>query len=216
MKRNNANFKLNRKRLLLWLGTLLIVAGISLAAFPFLHNIYYRYVQANEAAQLMEKLEEVQEKEGDIDKEKTENSAILPEKEPPTYPKYLEPGEGILEIPALELFIKIGYGVDLEDLKPGPGFYPHSGFPDTGNVSIAGHRAAYGSPFYNLHLLQEEDRINLYYQDRVYTYQVEKVFDTHTRDWSVIDPTPTPALTLTTCHPIGSDSRRLVVRAYLQ
>ncbi len=32
--------------------------------------------------------------------------------------------------------------------------------------------------------------------------------------WSVIDPTDKPALTLTTCHPPGWATRRLVVRAY--
>ncbi len=215
MEKANSKVK-NRKKVLLWLGTLLILAGVTLAAYPFLQNAYYRHVQANDAAKLMEELEEGKENiEEENNSPREENPAFLPEEEAPDYPQYLEPGEGILEIPGLEISIQIGYGVETEDLKSGPGFYPHSGFPDTGNVSIAGHRTTYGAPFYSLHRLQEDDLIKLYYQNRVYTYRVAKVFDTHTRDWSVIDPTPEPALTLTTCHPIGGDHRRLVVRGYL-
>ncbi|MEW6173880.1 MAG: sortase [Bacillota bacterium] len=35
-------------------------------------------------------------------------------------------------------------------------------------------------------------------------------------DWSVIKPCGYPALTLTTCHPVGSARQRLVVRAALE
>ena len=125
---------------------------------------------------------------------------------------------GRLVIPKLDLDLEVNYGVDEESLKKGPGFYPQSGYPDTGNVSIAGHRNAHGSPFWYLDKLEVGDEIQLYYNDKQYTYTVDSVFITHNRDWSVIEPTDTPALTLTTCHPlkpIGGAYDRLVVRAYL-
>lgn len=151
------------------------------------------------------------EREGD----ETETEQGVLDTPPYEYPDALLPGVGVLKIPALDLMINVGYGVELADLRRGPGFYPESGYPDTGNVSIAGHRTTYGAPFRNVDRLKEGDEIHLFYNSKVYAYRVARVFETHTRDWSVIDPTAEPALTLTTCHPPGWATQRLIVRAYL-
>ncbi|NLB53729.1 MAG: class E sortase [Syntrophomonadaceae bacterium] len=125
------------------------------------------------------------------------------------------PASGRLIIPSLELELEIGYGVSDEDLKQGPGFYPQSGHPDTGNVCIAGHLNAYGNPFLNLSKMQPDDEIELDYNGRIYKYQVQKVFIVDEYDWSVIDPVGEPVITLTTCHPlypVNGKYDRLIVR----
>lgn len=137
------------------------------------------------------------------------------------FPEPLPVGaSGILEIPALELKEAVAYGIDTVTLESGLGFYPQSGVPAKGNVSIAGHRNMAGSPFLKLNELVKGDQILLEYDGKLYTYAVDSVFITNDRDWSVIDPTPQPALTLTTCdpaiRPLDGKYDRLIVRAYLQ
>lgn len=204
----------NRRLIRSFVGMLTLIAGVSLVFSPFLTTAYNQYFLADpvqeEIAMLLENWG------GDA-----EIPFIIPEPEEPDlqvdYPDALPPEEGVLKIPVLGLHVNVGYGVELSDLRKSPGFYPQSGYPDTGNVAIAGHRATYGAPFRFLDRLETGDEIILYYGEKVYVYSVESTFVTHARDWSVIDPTPEPALTLTTCHPlVGRATQRLVVRAYLE
>ena len=208
------------------LGTLLIIAGVSLALSPFLTNIYS--VHFSSAAVDAEELEETP-----FMLEGKAAERILKEGSPKAVPagdktgeetreEYtereavpLEPLEGTLVIPSLDIRVKVGYGVELEDLRISPGFYPQGEHPAYGNTSIAGHRTTYGAWFRHLDKLEQGEEIFLYYDGAIYPYQVDKVFEVHDRDWSVIDPTQRPALTLTTCHPPGWATHRLIVRAYL-
>ncbi|RQD76186.1 MAG: sortase [Candidatus Syntrophonatronum acetioxidans] len=213
MTENNKRATTSKRKIISWLGTLLIIAGVTLALFPFLQNYYIRY---QETSRVEEKINQEPVKE-----EETEDAPlILPDEEtvkpePQELPENLIPREGVLEIPAIDLKVTVGYGVELSDLKDSPGFYPQSGYPEEGNVSIAGHRTTYGAWFRHLDELKEGDEIRLYYGDKIYYYFVEEVFPTHSRDWGVIEPTPTAALTLTTCHPPGWATQRLIVRAHL-
>ena len=85
----------------------------------------------------------------------------------------LEPAPGRLEIPGLGLTLNIVYGVSAEDLEKAPGFYPQSGYPGWGNVSIAGHRNMSGEPFMDLDKLKKGDIIMLTYKTKKYTYEVD-------------------------------------------
>lgn len=207
------------------LGTLLLVAGVLLALFPFLSGIYTRF---SPAAIPVEPVEEGLKRmlvEGEIPPVSAEEQKIGDEQGiseyaekisiSESYPEKLVPEEAVLYIPVLDVMTKVNYGVEPKDLKTLPGFYPQSGYPDTGNVSIAAHRNAW---FKDLDKLEPGDEIRLYYNGKVYSYGVDNVFVTHNRDWSVIDPTTEPALTLTTCHPpgMGGALYRLIARAYLE
>ena len=128
-------------------------------------------------------------------------TAVTPVPKDEFLPRDLEPAPGRLEIPGLGLTLNIVYGVSAEDLEKAPGFYPQSGYPDVGNVSIAGHRNMSGNPFMDLDKLKKGDIIMLTYKTKKYTYEVDSSWITNDRDWTVIDPTPVPALTLTTCDP---------------
>lgn len=184
---------------------ILLICGLLLALSPYVYHRYYLYTNQKAVEETQQILTQA---ESDLD---ADQDSDIPEK--------LVEDTGILEIPSLGLKVNVGYGVEESDLVPGPGFYPQSQYPDRGNVAIAGHRNTHGSPFLNLHKLQAGDEIILTYRHKQYTYAVQEVFETHSRDWSVIDPTPEPVLTLTTCHPIikppGGDYHRLIVRATL-
>ncbi|MFP4311658.1 MAG: sortase domain-bontaining protein [Nitriliruptoraceae bacterium] len=107
-------------------------------------------------------------------------------------------------------------GVSWEALKNGPGHYPLSDLPGgAGNVAIAGHRGPYGGPFYALDRLREGDTIHVIDREGrewVYAYR-EQVIVEPTDLWVVGDDplgTGAPTITLTSCHPIGSDAERLI------
>jgi sortase A len=186
------------------LGSILVLGGLFLLAFPYAQSIYDQWAHPIADIQL------------------GESKPLPTESTPPStedQPREFLPISGRLVIPSLELDLEVGYGVEEEDLKNGPGFYPQSGYPSTGNVCIAGHRNAYGNPFWHLNELKPGDEIELYYDDAHYIYSVESVYVTHSRDWSVVDPTDEPAITLTTCHPlrpVNGQYDRLIVRGYLQ
>jgi sortase A len=126
------------------------------------------------------------------------------------------PGEalGILRIPSIDVNLAFIEGVDIEDLKKGPGRYPKTALPgDEGNFALAGHRTTYGSPFWSLDVLEPGDRIHVRTTEGRYVYEVEwtRIVDPSAR--YVLSPTESPALTLTTCNPRFSAAERLIVRA---
>jgi sortase A len=115
-------------------------------------------------------------------------------------------------------------GVNVDDLRKGPGHYPTTQLPGhEGNVAIAGHRTTYGAPFGDLDQLQAGDQILVVTVQGKFKYKVtsERVVDPS--EISVLDPSPDPSrpghhlatLTLTTCNPKYSASQRLIIRAQL-
>lgn len=120
----------------------------------------------------------------------------------------------LLEIPRIGLQAAVVKGVDPEDLRRGPGWYPESALPgEPGNAAVAGHRTTYGAWFRDLDRLQPGDAIFLSDGRRQFAYRVERVYSVAQDDWTPIAPTPYPALTLTTCTPPGGAEYRLIVRA---
>ncbi|MEO7803775.1 MAG: sortase [Actinomycetota bacterium] len=139
----------------------------------------------------------------------------LPTKELPP-----ELGEGIalIEIPKIAVKKIVVEGVEVEDLKKGPGRYPGLSFPgEKGNVVISGHRTTYGGPFYRLDELTVGDDIKL--TDRAgttFTYRVTETKIVRPNDLTVVVQTTESKLTLTTCNPRFSARQRLIVVADLQ
>ena len=122
-----------------------------------------------------------------------------------------------LQIPAIGVDVVVVEGTSASALRAGAGHYPATALPcEPGNVGIAGHRTTYGKPFNNLDRLKPGDTIVLTTPVGACTYTVsEAPFVVAPTDTWVVDPTPEPALTLTTCHPKGSARQRLIVRAAL-
>lgn len=122
-----------------------------------------------------------------------------------------------LVIPAINVDKYVVQGVSESDLMEGPGHYPQTVLPgQVGNAAIAGHRTTYGAPFFKLNNLKSGDRIIITdTSDHRFTYRVKSVEVVAPSDVSVLNPTKTAQLTLTTCNPRFSLTSRLVVVATL-
>jgi sortase A len=123
---------------------------------------------------------------------------------------------GVIDIPAAGIDYVVVQGTDEADLEMGPGHYLGTAMPgDPGNAAIAGHRTTYLHPFYNLGALRRSDAIYVTTLQGRFRYDVTRTMVVAPTDVAVLDPTPVPSLTLTTCNPPYSAATRLVVRAVL-
>ena len=149
----------------------------------------------------------------------------------------------IIRIPAIERLQEgwnVVSGVRVSDLKSGAGHMPDTPLPgQPGNAVVSGHRTTYGQPFHELDSLTPGDRIEVETALGTHVYAVRSWdevvaanpdFAGQTVDalggggagvvvrpnalW-VTDPIDGGWLTLTTCHPKFSASRRLIVFAEL-
>jgi sortase A len=121
-----------------------------------------------------------------------------------------------IEIPKLGVNVVVVQGIDEESLKAGAGHYPETPLPcSVGDVAIAGHRTTYGKPFANIDRLGPGDEIILKTPVGACVYRVTQTpFPVLPDNWSVVANTPGQfTLTLTACHPKGSASHRLIIKA---
>ena len=148
-----------------------------------------------------------------------------------------------IEIPSIEVDKVVVQGVQVEDLRNGPGHYVATVFPgQKGNSGIAGHRTTYGAPFNRIDELVPGDEV------RVTTIQGEHVYRVLSADEAyspeirgslgadfaipegegglghiIVPPSGTWVLgdfddnriTLTACHPKYSARQRIIVAAEL-
>jgi sortase A len=175
----------------------LVVGAVAMLGYPFYTNLYQSRLQSK------------------LDRELS--SSQLREK---YRSGKLEVGDSLtrIKIPTLGVDMVVVEGATKSALRAGAGHYPETPLPcETGNVAIAGHRTTYGRPFHDLNLVKPGDTITLETPIGPCTYRVERgPFVITPTDYRVIAATPTPTLTLTTCHPKGSARERLVVQAVLQ
>ncbi len=118
----------------------------------------------------------------------------------------------IIRIPKVGIDHAVVQGVSLADLRRGPGHYPSTPLPgETGNAGIAGHRTTYGAPFNRLDELTAGDEVLVTTLRGSYRYLVKELKVVKPSQVEVLDPTPEPTLTLTTCNPKYSAKERLIV-----
>jgi sortase A len=123
---------------------------------------------------------------------------------------------GIIDIPSISANYVVVEGTDTADLILGPGHYAGTPLPgQPGNAAIAGHRTTYLHPFYSINELVAGDPIYVTTTQGRFEYSVQQVIVVSPNDTAVLDPTPNPELTLTTCNPRYSAAQRLVVQAAL-
>jgi len=131
---------------------------------------------------------------------------------------------GLIAIPKIGVNQVFVEGVDVDDLRKGPGHYPTTQLPGhEGNSAIAGHRTTYGAPFGDLDQLAVGDEIKIATVQGKFTYKVTEQRVVDPSEVTVLDPTPDPArsghqlatLTLTTCNPKYSAAERLIIKAQL-
>jgi sortase A len=128
---------------------------------------------------------------------------------------------GRIVIPKLHLDAIVVQGVNLGDLKRGPGHYPDTPLPgQAGNAAIAGHRTTYGAPFGNVDQLEAGDEILVTTVQGSFTYEVLPGEDGK----RVVSPSAVEVLkdqgdnrlTLTSCEPKYSASKRIIISARLK
>jgi len=124
------------------------------------------------------------------------------------------PPLAVLRIPRIGLEVPVLEGTDRVTLDRGVGHIEHTAAPGSdGNSGIAGHRDGF---FRGLKDIGSGDAIELETLGEREVYRVDRMWIVDPTDVSVLDPTPTPSLTLVTCYPfyfVGSAPRRYIVRA---
>ena len=147
-----------------------------------------------------------------------------------------EDGDAVarIEIPSIGVDKIVVSGVQVADLRKGPGQYPGTATIGTeGNTSIAGHRTTYGAPFNRVDELVPGDEIHVTGVLGRFTYRVMDpalaypdqiaTVDAQEGGHIIVRPTATWVLgdfgdnrvTLTACHPKLSSRQRIIVAAEL-
>ncbi|MGA8160257.1 MAG: class D sortase [Acidobacteriaceae bacterium] len=123
----------------------------------------------------------------------------------------------VLRIPGIHLEVPVLDGTDVLTLNHAAGRIAGTALPgQAGNIGIAAHRDSF---FRNLGKLRVGDPIELETRNGVQTYVVEQTRIVMPDDVSVLDPRPTPSLTLVTCYPfhyLGRAPQRYIVIASLE
>ena len=124
---------------------------------------------------------------------------------------------GTITLPTLNLSWPIFEGTTSAQLDKGVGHYVQSVLPgEVDNSVLSGHRT---SVFNRLGELKVGDEIYVKTSAGVFTYRVELTRVVKRTDRTVIVPTPTAVLTLTTCWPfnhVGITTQAYIVTATLQ
>jgi LPXTG-site transpeptidase (sortase) family protein len=139
----------------------------------------------------------------------------------------IAPTDNSIIIPKINVNAPIEYISSVQEndiltaLESGVVHYANTALPgQPGNVAIFGHSSNdwwepgnYKFVFVLLDKLSPGDIIYIDYQGTRYAYQVQSSTVVDPTDVAVLNPTPTPTLTLITCSPPGTSLRRLVVTA---
>ena len=120
----------------------------------------------------------------------------------------------VLRIPKIRLEVAVLPGTDDRTLDRGVGHIQDTAQPGTdGNLGIAGHRDGF---FRGLKDIGPGDAVEIETLRETGVYRVDRIWIVDPTDVAVLDPTPTPSLTLVTCYPfyfVGSAPLRYIVRA---
>ena len=138
----------------------------------------------------------------------------------PDLNKELDLIEGIMgriNIPAISSDLLLIEGSSSKQLKWGAGHVTGTAMPgEAGNCAIAGHRNyTFGTYFSRLDELKVGDEIDIDYNGKPYKYRVTDSFVVNSDEVWVLGKTEKPIITLITCHPRGSGTKRLIVRGEL-
>ena len=197
------------RRLLRWLGTLLILAGVAMLAWsvavwrwedPFT-SLYTSYEQRQLTSVLHDRFVTFG--------EPTVDHAADARR----YRRSTKPGEAIgrLVVPRLGLDMVLVYGVDPETLKRGPGLHPRTFLPGQERlVYIAGHRTTYGAPFSKIDRMRKGDVVRIEMPYGTFTYTVTRHRIVAATNLSVLKTRRYEQVALQACHPRFFASHRWI------
>jgi len=187
---------------------LLLLAGVGMFAFPAFTDLY-----------------------GNLQQRHVQDQSTSPQFQTEYLEHKIKVGQGltrlIIKNDRVNVNVLVVEGTSLAALQAGAGHYQTTPFPcEQGNVGIAGHRTTYGRPFNKIDQMRAGDTVDLVTPFARCVYQVVPAFDGHSNPWVVLPNAYQVVgqqgvlgtghwLTLTSCHPKGSDSHRIVLRLKL-
>ena len=106
-------------------------------------------------------------------------------------------------------------------LQNGVVHYPGTSLPGQhGNVVVTGHSSyfpwdpgRFKDVFALLHDVEVGDKVVIYYKQQKYIYEIDEIEVVTPDDIDVLKQTPEDTLTLITCTPVGTNLKRLIVKA---
>lgn len=111
--------------------------------------------------------------------------------------------------------------VYMKELEGGVAHYEGTALPgENGNIFIFGHSSVvdgglYDEIFSRIDELEIGDHIRIFYEEEEYQYTIFEKKVIAENNLSVLRPTEEEQLTVMTCWPIGSNEKRIVVKARL-
>lgn len=189
------NGRPGRSLVVFW--ALILIIGVGLSAYPWITDMWAARLQTSLA--------------GDLDDDPRGYRLGL-----------LEDGDALMHVraPDVDIDVMVVEGTTDQALRAGAGHYRESDLPEEdGNVALAGHRTTYGRPFNRIDDLRAGDEIYVTTPLGRYVYVVERrPWVVLPSDWSPVKKFPEKGsfLTLMSCHPEGSATYRIVVRARLE
>ncbi|MFL0405629.1 class D sortase [Bacillus nitratireducens] len=213
---------MNKKQ---WIGFCLVVIGLTIFSYYFLE-----WYGAKQSAESLTSNETKQyEATTPIKENQTTNTdqTTTMTSSPPEEPLQTPASEinhqlgdkvAYLIIPKIQKKYSVYWGADDKVLKKGVGMFV-SDLTTTpsgnGHTVLSGHR---DTVFIELGQLKENDQLIVEYENKTYTYRINKHWITDSEDRTVIVEKSEPTLTLTTCYPfnyIGDAPDRYIIEASL-
>jgi sortase A len=119
-------------------------------------------------------------------------------------------------IPKLDLSLSIIEGETWSNLAKGPVRVSKTAqIGAAGTSLISGHRTMYAAPFHDLDRLDIADRVFVYTEQALFVYTVVGIKRVKPDDWSDIKSDGERRLVLSTCDPMYSAAKRLLIIAQL-
>ncbi|MBK5262492.1 MAG: class D sortase [Peptostreptococcaceae bacterium] len=198
---------------------LLIIIGVILICVPLIGGLYNNYQQDKLYTQYEKNLAE---EFAALDKTLTETVSgdgidVASESDPNKELDLIDGIMGRINIPAISSDLLLIEGSSSKQLKWGAGHVTGTAMPgEAGNCAIAAHRNyTFGTYFSRLNELKVGDEIDIEYKGKSYKYRVTDSFVVDPDEVWVLGKTEKPIITLITCHPRGSGTKRLIVRGEL-
>lgn len=213
--------KKEKKKKTLWDYLFLVILLLIILIIPFFFKEVKKYEEAVEEYNSIPEMSDIPATEDlevlDVPPELWPEDSLFVEKERSDY----RSGQLHLIIPRMDVDDDVMDGTDMAALKHGPGLYTVAQMPGRdrdANTSIAGHRAGYGrygNLFKEIHTVKEGDLLYLRDEEWIYVYLYHDTKVTTPDDISVLYVKGFPCLTLTSCHPLGKNTERIVLTAEL-
>ncbi len=119
-------------------------------------------------------------------------------------------------IPKLDLSVSVIEGETWSNLAKGPARVSKTAqIGAAGTSLISGHRTMYAAPFRDLGRLDIADRVFVYTEQALFVYEVIGIKRVKPDDWSDIKSGGERRLVLSTCDPMYSAAKRLLIIAKL-